>query len=246
MSFSKEDMAILDRFAFEVQPVGVKFLVKQPDMSRLGEPLTFCEMLKRALEGNAFYAGADDHKCGAGLYVLGQEDIPAPFINGEYGAGLGIYDGTRSASRLYLHIPKLNKGVVNYVAFSPLDKLEFQPDLLIMLAKTDQTEIILRAVTYKTGDVLMSRTTSAIGCAWIYAFPYLKGEVNYLMTGLGHGMKRRKLFPEGYQIISIPSDKLSLFLESLREMQWTLPAYKPDGLDFVKQLHIDLGLEPPK
>jgi hypothetical protein len=66
------------------------------------------------------------------------------------------------------------------------------------------------------------------------------------MTGLGHGMKRRKLFPEGYQIISIPFDKLPLFLESLREMQWELPAYKPDGMDFVKQLHIDLGLPPPK
>lgn len=246
MSLVKEDLAILERFAFDVQPVGVKFLVKKPDMNRLGEQLTFCEMLKRAQQGDAFYAGADNHKCGAGLYVLGQEDVPEPFINGEYGAGLGIYDGTRSASRLYLHIPTINKGVVNYVAFSPLDKLDFQPDLLIMLSKTDQTEIILRAVTYKTGDVLMSRTTSAIGCAWIYAFPYLKGEVNYLMTGLGHGMKRRKLFPEGYQIISIPSDKLSLFLESLKEMQWELPAYQPDGMDFVRQLHIDLGLEPPK
>jgi uncharacterized protein (DUF169 family) len=246
MGFIKEDLAILDRFAFEVQPVGVKFLVNNPDMNRLGEPLTFCEMLKRAQQGDAFYAAAEDHKCGAGLYVLGQEDVPEPFINGEYGAGLGIYDGTRSGSRLYLHIPKINKGVVHYVAFSPLDKLEFQPDLLIMLAKTDQTEIILRAVTYKTGGVLMSRTTSAIGCAWIYVYPFLKGEVNYIMTGLGHGMKRRKLFPEGRQMITIPFDKLSLFLESLREMQWELPAYKPDGLDFVRQLHIDLSLPLPK
>jgi uncharacterized protein (DUF169 family) len=246
MSSVNKDLDILERFAFEVQPVGVKFLVKEPDMNRLGEQLTFCEMLKRAQQGDAFYAGADNHRCGAGLYVLGQEDVPEPFINGEYGAGLGIYDGTRSASRLYLHIPKINKGVVNYVAFSPLDKLEFQPDLLIMFSKTDQTEIILRAVTYKTGDVLMSRTTSAIGCAWIYAFPFLKGEVNYMMTGLGHGMKRRKLFPEGYQIISIPYDKLSLFLESLKEMQWELPAFKPDGMDFVRQLHTELGLEPPK
>ena len=196
MDFAKEDLAILDRFDFDIQPVSVKFLVKEPELNRLGEPLTFCEMLKKAQGGDAFYAGATDHKCGAGLYVLGQEDVPKPFINGEYGAGLGIYDGTRSASRLYQHIPKIDDGVVDYVAFAPLDKLDFQPDLLIMLARTDQTEIILRALSYKTGGVLMSRTTSAIGCAWIFVYPYLKGEVNYIMTGLGHD-EAPKAFPGG-------------------------------------------------
>ena len=43
MSFTEEDLAILNRFDFEVQPVGVKFLVKKPDMNPLSEPLTFCE-----------------------------------------------------------------------------------------------------------------------------------------------------------------------------------------------------------
>ena len=32
MSLTKKDLAILDKFDFDVQPVGVKFLVKRPDM----------------------------------------------------------------------------------------------------------------------------------------------------------------------------------------------------------------------
>ena len=38
MTLRKEDLAILDRFDFDVQPVGVKFSVKRPDLvDRLDE-----------------------------------------------------------------------------------------------------------------------------------------------------------------------------------------------------------------
>ena len=135
-------------------------------------------------------------------------------------------------------------GHVNYVAFSPLDKLPFEPDVLIILAETNQTEILLRAMSYKTGKMWVSKFSPAIGCAWTYIYPYLTGELNYFITGLGHGMKRRKLFPEGRQIISIPFDLLSSLLQSLQEMPWVLPAYKPDGLEFVRRLLAKLGITP--
>jgi uncharacterized protein (DUF169 family) len=242
---AKEDIAILDRFAFDVPPVGVKFLVKRPEkMERLGENLALCEMLQKAQQGNAFFADAENHACDAGLYVLGQADSPEPFISGQFGAGLQIFESPRSASRLYLHIPKIGRGVVHYVAFSPLDKLSFDPDLLIVLADANQTEILLRAMSYRTGEVWESKFTAAIGCAWTYIYPYLTGKLNYSTTGLGHGMKRRKLFPEGRQMISIPFDLLPSILGTLQKMPWVLPAYKPDGKEFVRRVLIDLGLIP--
>jgi hypothetical protein len=91
-----------------------------------------------------------------------------------------------------------------------------------------------------------SKFSPAIGCAWIYIYPYQTGELNYTITGLGHGMKRRKLFPEGRQIISIPFDLLSSMLQTLQDMPWELPAYKPDGLEFVRRLIIKLGITPPQ
>ena len=122
------------------------------------------------------------------------------------------------------------------------DRLTFEPDLLILLADTPQTEILLRAMSYRTGQMWVSKYTPAIGCAWIYTYPYLSGELNFTIAGLGHGMKRRQLFPEGRQIISIPFDLLSPLLQTLQEMPWVLPAYKPDGLEFVKRLLDKLGL----
>ena len=247
MTLTKNDLAILDKFEFDVQPVGIKFLAKRPDVvERLNENMAFCEMLKRAQEGNVFFVDKENHACEAGLYVLGQADAPEPFISGEFGAGLRIFEEARSASRLYQYIPRIGKGVANYVAFSPLSKLPFDPDVLIILAKTSQTEILLRAMSYRTGKMWLSKYSPAIGCAWIYVHPYLTGELNYTLTGLGHGMRRRKLFPEGQQLVSIPFDLLPSMLQALRDMPWVLPAYEPDGPEFVSRLLVKLGMTPPQ
>ena len=245
MLLTKKQVAILDKFEFDTAPVGVKFLGNRPDMvPRLDENMALCEMLKKAQEGAAFFADAENHTCEAGLYVLGQVDITAPFVSGAFGAGLKIFGEPRSASRLYRYIPKIEKGVVNYVAFAPLDKLAFEPDLLIVLAHTHQTEIILRAMSYRSAKMWVSKFSAAIGCAWTYSYPFLTGELNYFVTGLGHGMKRRKLFPEGWQIISIPFDLLPSILQTLQEMPWVLPAYQPDGPEFVRRLIDKLGITP--
>jgi uncharacterized protein (DUF169 family) len=247
MTLDQEDFAILRKFAFDAQPVGVKFLAARPHMlERLATTMAFCEMLKTAQEGKAFYVDAKNHTCDAGMYVLGQADAPEPYISGAFGAGLKIFAEPRAASRLYNYIPKIGKGVANYVSFSPLDRLSFDPDVLIILANTGQTEIVLRAMSYRTGKMWSSKFSPAIGCAWTYVYPYLSGELNYTITGLGHGMRRRRLFPEGMQIISIPFDLLVPMLQTLQEMPWVLPAYKPDGTEFVRRLLSELGIEPPK
>jgi len=247
MMLTKEDFSILDKFAFDVPPVAVKFLADRPDMpERLGEKMALCEMLKKAQEGKAFFADQENHICEAGLHVLGQADASGPFVSGKFGAGLRIFEGPRAASRLYGYLPRIAKGVANYVAFSPLKKLSFDPDVLIILAEAGQTEILLRAMSYKTGKMWSSKFSAAIGCAWVFVYPYTTGELNYTVTGLGHGMKRRKLFPEGRQLVSIPFDLLPSILQTLLEMPWVLPAYEPDGNEFVKHLLTNLGVSAPK
>jgi len=118
-------------------------------------------------------------------------------------------------------------------------------DPVVQAVSASQTEVLLRAMSYRTGKMWVSKFSAAIGCAWTYIYPYLTGELNYSITGLGHGMKRRNLFPEGRQIISIPFDIFSSLLQTLRDMLWVLPAYKPDGKEFVRRLLIKLGIAPP-
>jgi uncharacterized protein (DUF169 family) len=244
MDLVREKFAILDDFRFEYLPVGVKYLANPPDgISLLGKSMTLCEMLRSAFRGDMFFAGVQDHTCDAGTYILGQTEIMDQYISGEYGVALGVFGDARSAARLYQYIPRINKGVVNYLAFCPVNKLSFDPDVLIFLANTSQAEILLRAMSYRTGKMWSNRYSSAIGCAWLFVYPYLSGEINFMTTGMGFGMRRRKLFPEGLQFITIPFDKLPYILETLKEMPWVPRAYQPDGLEYVKQLRIRLGLD---
>ena len=246
MTVTKNDLAILQNFKFEIPPVGVKFSVNPvPGLAKMDENLALCEMLKTAFEGASFYADAKNHLCDAGSYILGQSDLTEPYISGEYGVGMGVFYDARAAGRIYHYIPRIEKGVVTYIALSPLDTISFEPDVLIILADTAQAEILLRAMSYRTGQMWQSRYSSAIGCAWLFAYPYLSGEMKFISTGLGFGMRRRKLFPEGRQFISIPLDRLASMLQTLREMPWTPRPYQPDGREYVKQLRIRLGIDSP-
>jgi uncharacterized protein (DUF169 family) len=240
------DYAILEKFGFETPPVGVKFTVRRVEgIPRINKKLTLCEMIKHAQEGNAFYAETEDHTCDAGLYVMGMKDVEKEFINGEYGTGLQVFDSPRSASRLYQHIYKIDKGTVNYVSLAPLNKLTFEPDVLLILANTTQAEILLRASSYRTGDPWISRYTAALGCDWLMIYPYLTGEINHITTGLGFGMRRRHIFPEGMQFISVPYNKITSLLDTLKIMPWVPEPYKENGLEYVKNLRIRLGLDKP-
>ena len=246
MAITKDDLTVLHQLEFDIQPVGIKYSANPiPGMAKLDKNLALCEMLKFAYEGNSFYADVKNHLCDAGSYILGQTDLTEPYISGEYGAGMEVFYDARAAGRLYHYIPRIEKGVVNYIALCPLDGLSFEPDVLIILTNTSQAEILLRAMSYKTGRMWQSRYSSAIGCAWLFTYPYLSGKMNFITAGLGFGMRRRKLFPEGKQFISIPLDQLPSLLHSLQEMPWIPRPYQPDGMEYVKQLRIKLGIDPP-
>ena len=93
--------------------------------------------------------------------------------------------------------------------------MTYDPDLLIMLAREEQTEVLLRAMSYSTGKMWTSKSTGVIGCAWLFVYPYLTGELNYTPV-LSLGMRALKVFPSGRHLISIPFDVLPGMLDSLR------------------------------
>lgn len=246
MPITQKDFAILNKFKFERSPVCVKYTFKRPDnLERLKENTTLCIMLKKAQEGHSFYADKNNFTCGSAL--LGMENHSPVSLSGEFASAIEVFEEPRSASRLYPQIPEIDKGLINYVSFSPLKELSFDPDVLIIFTNnTRQTQILLRATSYRTGNVWTSKFTNILGCAWIFIYPYLSGEINYGITGLSHGMGRRKLFPDGLQFVSIPYLMIPSVLQALGDMQWELPSYKPDGEEFFNRTRDNLSRDLPK
>jgi uncharacterized protein (DUF169 family) len=208
MSNVKDELAIFKKFGFEIPPVGIKFLAAKPaGIKKLDKILDFCEMLAEAQESKVFYVASDNFTCG----MVGPE--------------LEVFKEARANKRLYPQVPRIDKGTVNYVAFAPLDKLTFEPDVLIITAEVSQAEIILRASSYSSGRVWLAQGTPVMGCAWMFIYPYVTSRMNFTVSGFGFGMKARRLFPEGMIILSLPWDLLPEITTNLREMKWVPHSY---------------------
>ncbi len=231
MSKYPGEYAVLEKFDFERPPVGVKFSPVRPQgLNRPDKPLDFCEMLVEAQGGKAFYVTKDDFTC-IGAMLLGMVEGDPKFESGRVGPRLGVFKDDRANRRIYQYLPRLPRRSINYIAFAPLAKMTFEPDILIIMASVSQAEIFNRARSYTTGETWTARGTTVAGCAWLYIYPYLSGEINFTVTGFGFGMKARRLFPEGRILLTIPWDRLTGILKNLAEMEWVPESYTlgPEG-----------------
>jgi uncharacterized protein (DUF169 family) len=228
MSSEVRDLSIFDKFNFKMKPVGIKFLLFKPDgIEKLDKNLSICEMIREAQGSDPFYATLDNFTC-VGPILTGMADSDPVFESGHIGQSLHIFEEARANRRLYHYITKLERHSVNYVVFSSLDKLTFEPDVLILATDATQLEIILRAMCYSTGKMWTSKGTPVIACSWLLTYPYISGELNYIITDVSHGMKAKQVFPSGTILISIPYDQLTHIIEGLQKIEWH-PAMYTEG-----------------
>ncbi|MFC1950844.1 DUF169 domain-containing protein [Chloroflexota bacterium] len=227
-----KDLDIFKKFSFERQPVAIKYLYPKPKgIKQLDKNITWCEMLPEAQNSEPFYVAAENSTCANTLIMKGSD---SPVYRGGGLSFHGGYDPRAGIRFKNLHIPKMPDGIVNYVVFSPLDKLTFDPDVLIIACDVKQAEILLRASTYKSGSPYKSITSLYVQCAWLMVQPYLTGELNYTTVGLSYGMRFRKVLPPETMLVSIPFDLLRTMIYNLNEMEWNLKAYTLEKDDYLK------------
>ena len=127
----------------------------------------------------------------------------------------------------------MERGTVNYVVFAPLDKLTFTPDLLYVIGTARQAEIIMRAMSYRSGEIWSTKMTGVMACAWLFSYPFISGNVNYVPTGMTFGMKARNTYPEGLILMSIPYPWIPIITQNLQQMEWVLPSYTESREEFL-------------
>ena len=223
MGSKRQDYSVFDKFNFERNPVGVKFLLNKPDgLEQTDKVMPICRMFVETQKSSPFYAGKNNFSC-VDRVLLGMMDPDPTMESGQIGFKEKIYQEARANSRIYNYVCKIPKGTVRYVAFSSIDKLNFDSDLLIIIAKPSDAEILFRALSYSTGKPLTSKITPVLSCAWIIVYPYITGELNYTVTGIGYGISMQKILPEGLFLISVPYDLIPMLINNLNEMEWVLP-----------------------
>jgi len=224
------DLNSFTKFGFERAPVGIKFQFFKPegiDPLPATKELSLCEIFREAQNSKTpFFLGKEHRETCVGKILLGMQEMEAFAESGQIGERLQIFQEARANYAFYKHVPKFEKNIVNYVAFAPMDQLTFEPDLLILSADHSQAEIVMRSLTYSTGELYNSRTTPVMGCAWIFIYPFQSGRVNFIIPEMIHGMKGRELFPNGSILISIPYQWIPTMAHNLREMPWHLPSHE--------------------
>jgi len=224
------DLSIFKKLDLERPLLGIKYLFFKPDDVEAlpaHKSLSLCEMIVEAqTSAKAFYFDRTYGETCVGKILLGMQDMEAFAESGQIGERLRIFQEARANYAFYQHVPKFARHVVNYVAFAPLDALTFEPDLLILSANPAQAEIVMRSMTYSTGELYESRTTPVMGCAWLFVYPFQSGKLNFLVPAMVHGMKGRELFPESSIVISIPYQWIPAIVRNLQEMTWHLPSHR--------------------
>ena len=230
----KTDYAIFKKFNFERKPVGVKFSLFKPEgIEPTTKSLALCEMFKEAQTGEPFYIARENVQCGE--QVLGMTAFPPLMYSGQLGPMYAMFKNPGANRRIYDYVPVLPKDSVKYITHASIDRMDFEPDLLIITANIAQAEIILRASSFSDGKMWHSKGTTCLACAWIYAHPYLSGEMNYTVSGLGFSMKARGVLPDGLFIITFPFNTISPLIENLKEMDWEPYWFRLGREKFMKE-----------
>jgi len=216
MSATIRDYSVFDRLGLERKPVGVKFLPDKPEgIERLKVKRAMCEMWKEAQEGDPFYVQEEDFMC-VEPFVLGMREPEPVLQSGVVAGGSGMFKEIRANRKLYQYVPKMLRGTVTHVAFASVDKMTFDPDVLMVVANVSQARLLLRSDCYTTGDGWSAHGTPVIACSWMYVYPVLTGKMNFTITGLSMGLYAINFdFPEGMFLISIPWNMLPNIMENL-------------------------------
>ncbi len=213
------DYSILDTMGFEYKPVGVRYSMEKPEgIRRPDRPLALCELFREAQENGPFYAEHEDIQCGD--QITGMAEFPPVMYSGQLGPMFSMFKTPGANRRIYDYVPHLPKDSVTYITHAPTDQMDYDPDLLIFTCRAKQAEIIMRASSYSDGKMWQFKGTTCLACAWLYAHPYLSGEINLSVSGMGYSMKARNVLPDGLIFIAVPFDQAAMLLDNLRDMEW--------------------------
>lgn len=233
---SDENKKTLMALPCKYVPVAVKFYAVKPENFGLkykhtDKRMSLCQFVSYAQKTHAsFYIDKTNEDC-MGRTVLGMVQEPPLGASGQAGFDFGVFRNQDANSRLYYNIPIAIRDTINYVIFSPIDQCEFNPDVVVFVGDSDMADIVMRATSYISGDLWESKSSSVLSCAWTYMYTWLSGKVNHCQTGMHHGMGRRKVYPKGLHIVSVPYQKLDEVCLALRQMDWQLISFRPNDKD---------------
>jgi uncharacterized protein (DUF169 family) len=202
------------------EPVAIKWVSRKPrDIPKEEGKSRFCTKLDKAMNGEIFYSTADEEECMGGLRYTGMKDpheFPKNMRSGAFLVPAGVYKSIPAVQRSWKSNVAVEPNIFTALIFSPLSKVDFEPDVIFIVANSRQGMEILHANAYDSGSHGLGADSGPI-CSSMAAIPYLTGKVTY---GFGDIGSRNNMDLKDEEImVSIPATDLERIILNLEEMK---------------------------
>lgn len=220
MEYNELGEKLNELLKLENEPVAIKWSVGEPkNVEKESEKSRFCAKLMKAMDGEIFYSTLEEEECMGGARYSGLKDMgeyPANVRSGAFMVPNGLYKNIPAVQRSRDNETYINPGIFSAVVFAPLNKAEFEADVIFILCNAKQGMEILHANAYDSGKHGMG-TDAVPVCSSMAATPYRTGKVIY---GFGDVAARKNMNINQEDImVSIPGSDLSRIISNLREMR---------------------------
>ncbi|HML06020.1 MAG TPA: DUF169 domain-containing protein [Methanobacterium sp.] len=220
MNYDELREKLKELMKFENEPVAIKWSVQEPkNIPKEEDKSRFCKKLQKAMNGEIFYATLEEEECMGGARYSGLKDMgeyPANVQSGAFMVPKGLYKSIPAVQRSRENETYINPGIFNAITFAPLNKAEFEPDVIFMVCNAKQRMEILHANAYDSGEHGLGADAAPV-CSSMAATPYMAGKVTY---GFGDVASRQSMDISPEEImVSIPGSDLSRIVSNLGEMR---------------------------
>jgi uncharacterized protein (DUF169 family) len=184
--FSKE---IKKNLTLESSPVAIKFILHEEnvpeDIEKIDEKLRHCGMVQKASQGSKFYSTLKEQDCVKGSATIGLQEFPEKIATGEFDYEAGHFKSIASAKRTFDRVPKMDTNSYGII-YSPLEKADFDPDIIIIIANPKQAMILAQAINYTLGGRIEADFAGFQAvCADALAGPYINKRPNISVACTG-------------------------------------------------------------
>lgn len=220
MMYQEMGKELIEILKLEREPVAIKWSVREPrDIKKEEVKSRFCTKLDKASMGEIFYSTVDEEECMGGMRYSGlkdRKDLPRNMQTGAFLVPAGVYKSIPAVQRSWKSNMCIEPGIFTAVIFSPISKAEFEPDLVFIIANSEQAMMLLHANAYDSGSHGLGADSGPI-CSSMAAIPYLTGKVTYGFGDIG-SRRNMDLKPEDV-MVTIPAGDLKRILDNLKEMK---------------------------
>ncbi len=190
---TKEAAAVLQEYLRPATfPVAVKMSAQEslPEKVRrpvdfLGHPVAVCQGISMARNmGWAIGFLREDHACAPSFIVLGLAEEPAEVKLSE--VVYPLYGETPEAcARTHEHMHTLPAGKIKSIIVSPLERADFDPDIILFYGNPAQIARLIHSALYRQGGAITSAFIGRNSCAAELVAPLLTGQCQVIVPGSG-------------------------------------------------------------